>query len=122
MEPAPERIVPTVARCSSEAELPPQGLDHVEHVLAGIRVEVARRLVAEQQLRPLAEGAGDRHPLRFTSGELRREVLGLVPEADELEQGSGGQGRVRFTPGDAACERDILEVVKCGSRFAPWKT
>ena len=53
-----------------EAKLALQRLQQLEHALAGIRVEVARGLVTEQQFWLLREGARDRHPLRLTSREL----------------------------------------------------
>ena len=56
-----------------EAELVAQRLDQVEHALPGVRVEVAGRLVAQQQLGLLGERPGDRDPLRLAAGELRRK-------------------------------------------------
>ena len=54
-----------------EAELGLQRLDQVEHALARVGVEMAGRLVAEQQLGPLGERARDRDALRLAAGELR---------------------------------------------------
>ena len=49
------------------------------------RVEVSGRLVGEQDQRPVHERACDRHPLLLTAGELGREVVGLLGQADEIE-------------------------------------
>ena len=57
-----------------EAELLPERLDQVEHALAGVRVEVPGRLVAEQQLRALGERAGERDALGLTARELGRQA------------------------------------------------
>ena len=40
----------------------------------GVRIEVAGRLVGEQQARRVGDGAGDRHALLLAAGELRRPV------------------------------------------------
>ena len=75
-----------------EPELALQRVDQVEHALAGVGVEMAGRLVAEQQLGPLRERAGDRDPLRLAAGELARAGVGLRREPDQLEQRLGGAG------------------------------
>ena len=64
-------------------------VDPVEHLHdpdRGARVEVAGRLVGEQQRRMVDEGAGDREPLLLAAGELVGEVRDLVGEADEAER------------------------------------
>ena len=55
-----------------EAELVLQRVDQIEHALGRVGVEVGRRLVAEQEVGPLCEGASDRDPLRLAPGELAR--------------------------------------------------
>ena len=59
-----------VATTSAKPSSSLQRVDQVEHALAGVRVEVAGRLVAEQQLRLLGERARDRDPLRLAAGQL----------------------------------------------------
>src|SRR5260370_13646834 len=44
-------------------------------------VEVAGRLVAQEQTRPAAEGAGDRDPLPLAARELRRTLLATIGQA-----------------------------------------
>src|SRR2546426_187612 len=61
-------------------------MDQVEHPPARIRVEMTRRLVAEQQGRPLRERARDRDPLPLTARELGRQMVGLAREAHERQQ------------------------------------
>ena len=48
-------------------------------------VEVSGRLVGEQDQRTVHERARDRHPLLLTTRQLGREVVGLLREADEVE-------------------------------------
>ena len=55
--------------------------------LARGRVEVAGRLVGEQDQRPVDEGPGDRHALLLAAGELVREAVLLAGQADEVEHG-----------------------------------
>ena len=51
------------------------------------RVEVAGRLVGEQQVRLGDQRPGDRDPLLLAAGELARPVLGPVAEADPVQRG-----------------------------------
>src|SRR3954465_11873411 len=56
------------------------------HDLDGrVRVEVSRRLVREQDQRPVHERPGDRDTLLLTTGELVRVTVFLAAEADQLE-------------------------------------
>ena len=57
-------------------------------IAAGVaRVEVAGRLVAEQQARRADQRAGDRHALLLAAGQLRRQEVGAVGDADPVERG-----------------------------------
>ena len=103
-----------------ERQLGVERVDQVQHTVAGVRVEMAGRLVAEEHPRPLRKGSGNCDPLRLAAGQLRRQVVGLVGEPDKLEQLSG------VSPdGSAAAARAakamFSNAVKFGSRFAPWK-
>ena len=53
-------------------------LQQVEHLGRGAGVEVAGRLVADQQRRVVGQRAGDRDPLLLAAGQLRRQLVGLV--------------------------------------------
>ena len=59
---------------------------HVEHLLDQLRVEGARHLVEQHQLRPHRQRPGDRHPLLLPAGEPRRVLVDLVGEADPLQK------------------------------------
>ena len=58
--------------CDDECESEPlaQGVDQVEHPPAGIGVQVSGWLVAEEDLEPLRESAGDRDSLSLPAGKL----------------------------------------------------
>src|SRR4051812_27596516 len=50
------------------------------------RIEVAGRLVAEQQPRPADQRAGDGDALALAAGQLAGPVIGPVAEADNVDQ------------------------------------
>ena len=92
-----------------EAELLAQRVDQVEHARGGVGVEVAGRLVAQQHVGLLRERPRDRGALRLAAGELARQVVELVLQADEAEQ----LLRVRAV---ALCEEHVLERGEVGEQ------
>ena len=60
-----------------------------EHLYAGLGIQRAGRLVAQQQRRVLAQRAGDGHALLFAAGKLGGEVVHALAEADLLHDGLG---------------------------------
>jgi acyl-CoA thioesterase I len=60
---------------------------------ARVAVEVTRRLVREENARSVSECACDRHPLLLAPGQLCREVIEPVAEADALQDVRGTRGR-----------------------------
>ena len=65
------------------AVLAVERLQQVEDLVAGLAVEVAGRLVAEQQRRVGDDGAGDADALLLAARELARVVVGAVGQADD---------------------------------------
>ena len=63
---------------------------HFEHHLAGDVVERAGRLVAQQHVGPLGDGAGDGDALLLAAGQLRREVVEAVGRARRASSASSG--------------------------------
>ena len=49
----------------------------------GLGIQSPRRLIAQQHIRALCDGAGNRDPLLLAPGELRRKMAGAVLEADD---------------------------------------
>jgi hypothetical protein len=47
------------------------------HLLAELEVERAEGFVEQQHLRPVDEGAGERHALALATGELRRAAAAV---------------------------------------------
>src|SRR5207245_745202 len=70
-------------------ELPQEAHD----LLAGPGVEVARRLVRQNQARAIDEGAGDGHPLLLPPGDLVGQRRRIRTQAYELEHVAGPTSR-----------------------------
>ncbi len=64
-------------------------LQHLHDVARGRRVERPGRLVGEQELGARDQRPGDGDTLLLAAGELRRQVLGAIGEADLLEVDRG---------------------------------
>ena len=88
------------------------GAEQLEHVVRGVRVELAGRLVGEQQGRLVGEGDGDRDPLLLAAGQLRRPVVSPVGQADEVEQPR--RSRRPVAPRDALEQHRQLDVLPGG--------
>ncbi|MCY1417818.1 hypothetical protein D9M71_333600 [compost metagenome] len=58
----------------------------LQHRGGGLRVEGAGGLVAEQDLRPAGQRAGDADALLLPAGKLRRVLARVLDEADAVEQ------------------------------------
>src|SRR5262249_61687214 len=85
-----------------------QALEDADDLLRGPGVEVAGRLVGQEDRRGGDQGAGDRHPLLLAARELRRVVVLAAGEA-HLGQGlpaeagaPGGGGAPRAGGGGGA--------------------
>ena len=63
-----------------------QLLEQVHDGFAALRIEVARRLVGEQDERLAGDGAGDGDALLLAAGELARQMLRAMRHADALER------------------------------------
>jgi len=85
---------------------------HAEDVDAGVDVEGAGRLVAEEERDVLHQGACDRDPLLLAAGELAREVVHAIAEA-HLVEGVPGAG-LGVPAGELGQELDVLQCGECG--------
>ena len=82
--------------------------EHVEDAVAGGAVEVAGRLVGEEDRRPRREGAGERDALLLAAGELGRVVVAALAEADAASSARArSSGRARA--GELERQQDVLE-------------
>ena len=97
-----------------DAELFVDVADQLEDLARGLGVQRARGLVAEQDLRICGKCAGDGDALLLSAGELRGIGLGLVLEADDLQQLQRPLLAVLFLsaqPGKLHRKADVVEAV-----------
>ena len=81
--------------------------DHLEHAHAGAEVERAGGLVAQQDVRPLGDGARDGHALLLAAGELRRKVVEPLAQADQLQRFVGLIGSSAMSVTSATFSRAV---------------
>ena len=67
-----------VGRDQHRAALPCQAREQMHHVHPAWEIEISRRLVEDQQLRLLGQGAGDHQPLALTVGQRTDVALAEV--------------------------------------------
>ena len=102
---------------------PVDPLEQQHDVLAGVRVEVAGRLVGQQHQRPVDERAGDRDPLLLAAGQLVRQPVGLAVEADQLEHlGHDLPIVARGLPITSSANATFSTTVLFGSSRKSWNT
>jgi hypothetical protein len=85
----------------------PQVRQQLEHPLAGGGVEVAGRLVRQQDRRLGDEGPRQRDPLLLTTRELTRQVMPAVRQADRRQQRLRPRARVAVAA-QLERHRDVL--------------
>ena len=87
----------------------------LQHLRAGLRVEVAGGLVGEHDGRPRDERARDRDTLLLSAGHLGRAVLAPVGEADRLDELVHPR-LIDVAAGDRQRQRDVLLGVQDGQQ------
>ena len=104
------------------AQLHVDALQFDRELGAGQRVQGGERLVHQQHLGPRDQGPAQRDPLLHAAGQLVRQALVEVPQADHLEQlvgvvavGRRGASR-RSRPGS----RTLSSTVRHGSSAGRW--
>ncbi len=103
-KPDERSVITRSARAAATAEcvtssvaapsLAPSRVDHVEHALGGLGVEVAGRLVEQQQRRLVDERARDRDALQLAARQHRGEVVAAAFEADRREHRPRARRRI----------------------------
>ena len=94
----------------------------VEDLAAGTGVEVAGRLVREEEDRIADQCAGDRDPLLLTAGQLGGKRLLAAGEADRVEQRAGAGVLVEAGRSGSSGAATLSTAVKAGRRWKRWKT
>ena len=94
----------------------------VHDLLAGGAVEIAGRLVGQQQLRPADEGARHRHPLLLAARKLGRIVAEAMAEADALAAPPRRSSKASPRPANSSGSATFSCAVMVGMRWKPWNT
>ena len=82
----------------------------IDDLFAGLEVEIAGRLVREDDGRVIGQRARDRHPLLLASREFERFVPDAVAEAHQAQQfGALVHGVLRAHPGEHHRQRAVFE-------------
>ena len=82
--------------------------DRFQHQDAGVHVEGAGRLVAQQHGRLLGHRAGDRHALLLAAGQLRGKVVLPLAQVDQSPaRRPGSSGRVAMSVTSATFSRAV---------------
>ena len=97
------------------AVLAVERLQQVEDLVAGLAIEVAGRLVAQQQRRVGDDRAGDADALLLAAGELPRVVLRAVGEADDRQRDAARASGARPSTASSAA----AAARRCARRSAP---
>ena len=104
----------------------PELLDRVPEQLedlgAGLRVEVARRLVREDDVRPRDERPRDRDALLLAAGELRRAGARGGRRARPTRSASSKNSGSGFSPAIESGSVMFSSAVSIGRRLKNWKT
>ena len=120
------RAAATSASWVMSTIVPPRAVERAEdaHDLgAGVAVEVAGRLVGQDERRARDQRPGDRDALLLAAGELGRLVVEPVAEPDPLERGAR-RARARSrreTPWYSSGVATFSSAVVRGSRLYDWK-
>jgi hypothetical protein len=85
-----------------------------EHLVGGARVEVAGRLVGQDQRRPVHQRARDRHALQFAARQRARPARTEAGEADARQQGLDAWRML--AGGDAGEQQRHRDVLRHGQR------
>ncbi len=85
----------------------------VHHNASTCRVQRCRRLVREDDARPICERARNRYPLRLAARKLRRHSVFPVPNFEIIQQIDRVLARCRrAVPGQLQDDRDIVGCVE----------
>ena len=93
-----------------DAQLTVDFLNELQNGVGRVRVQGARRLVAEQHLRVRCQRTGNRNALLLAARQLRRVGVGLIGQTDQLQQLTGaGLGLVSGDLRQLHREHDIAQ-------------
>ena len=87
-----------------------QAAEQLEDLFAALAVECAGRLVGEHQRRLVGQRPGDGQPLTLTARQHAGRLLGLVTDAEQVEQVAGTRlGALALAAGDDGRHDHVLQ-------------
>ncbi len=96
--------------------------DELDHRVRGVAVQVAGRLVAEEDLRAVDEGAGQGDPLLLAARELDRIMVGARGQAHPLEERPALRLAAAPRPRSSSGTSTFSRAVRVGMSWKFWKT
>ena len=84
------------------------GAQQAHDLTAGLEVELAGRLVGDQQLGAAGQRPSDRHPLLLAAGQLTRALRGVLGEPDESSRSRPAPRARPSACRDAQRDADVL--------------
>src|SRR6476646_2772989 len=76
--------------------IPIERLEEIENFVAGLAIEVARRLIAEEQRGIRDDRAREADALRLSAGQLPREMIHAVAKPDDRQRHLDALAAVRL--------------------------
>ena len=98
------------------------GEQQIDDLLAGVFVEIAGRLVGDQDRRIGRQRARERDALLLAAGKFRRIMVQPLAEADRREFARARAHRRRATPASSSGTATFSSAVMVGIRWNDWKT
>ena len=111
-----------VTRIERGAALDVAGEQQIDHLRAGGLVEIAGRLVGDQDRRIGRERAGERDALLLAAGKLRRIMMQPLGQADLGQFLARAVGTASAAPASSSGTATFSSAVMVGIRWKDWNT
>ena len=95
-------------RNDNQNHLPLHLEEEIRHTGGGGPIEIARRLVAQQQAGLVDQGAGNGTTLFFASGQFPRTVVEAGAQTYRVEQTAGTGGKLRIGFANQGRNQNVL--------------
>ena len=84
-----------------------QFAEHLQHFSGVVRIKAARRLIGQNDRRPVDYRSGNRYALLFSAGELRRPEMDLVGKPEQVQDVIHSECVEKPVAVDFFCQLDI---------------
>jgi hypothetical protein len=96
--------------------------DQVDDRAAGALVEIAGRLVGDEDRRIRRDSARDGDALLLAAGQLRGIMVEALAEADRLRSSAAARSKASSAPASSSGTATFSSAVMVGMRWKDWKT